>query len=114
MRCDALTGISHICADAENYPNLFSQYCGGDRQKCDLDGLQWHWQHSGEKEGYVTTCIRREPPDKLRCFAENYPDIFEGFCQKDRSKCDLDRLHIHWVRHRARTRTDRFRDRMFV
>ncbi|KAL1504400.1 hypothetical protein AB1Y20_010806 [Prymnesium parvum] len=89
----------HVCAaDAKNYDDLLTRYCQSRRlHLCDLEGLQWHWQHKGWKQGYKATCLQPEPIESLRCYAENYPSVHEGFCHRDSSKCDFAALQVHWV-----------------
>jgi len=97
------TGLSLACVlpdeqlkcYAKNYPDIFRSYCSTEDSKCDLVALQWHWRHVGDRKEYVTIC--REPPERLRCYAMNYPDIFKAYCANDESKCDLAGLQWHWT-----------------
>ena len=60
-------GSTQLQCYAQNHPDIYQSYCSSDVSKCNLVGLQWHWQHVGEKNGYQTLC--REPPERLRCYA---------------------------------------------
>mgnify|MGYP007078097696 CR=1 FL=1 len=80
---------------AKNYPDILAKYCGGSAARCDLAGLQWHWSNVGEKKEYITTCP--ETPEHLRCYAQNYPDIFKAYCDSNVNKCDMAGLQWHWT-----------------
>ena len=100
-------GESTLCY-ALNYPHLFKEYCGNDQLACDMNGLQWHWEHEGYSAGMSRQCWPLPPatppppampphqPPVTICYARNYPNLFSVYCQNDESKCDFPGLQYHW------------------
>lgn len=50
----------------------------------------------GEEEGSATVDFDEKA---AICYAERYPDLFQGFCQNDRKTCRTQGLHEHYQNH---------------
>ena len=78
---------------------MFEEFCGGENaseDRCNLDGLWEHFKDHGSDLLFGCVGISSKLRDDLLCYAKRYPDILEGFCENDISKCQIDLLYHHW------------------
>ena len=84
---------------AERYPDLLQGYCNGDLQQCQVEALCLHFEQHGEVAGLVWGCppqLSEQDRKDAECYAERYPNLWTGYCQEDRSKCQHNELYEHY------------------
>ena len=94
---------------AERYPDLLKGFCYGDVHQCALAELFQHYEKHGKKEELIWGCrvipslTEQERKDAI-CYAVRYPDLFNGFCGGDKTKCDEVEIFEHYRIHGKRSK----------